>query len=190
MSDREFLGDRKKALEDSFFAKQNQRLLEKMRAEQQKKETLEALRQTAEISDAEVLGRLVDLGIGADTWAALSLVPLVEVAWADGVLDPKERRAVLSGAEAHGVAAGSPSHQLLESWLERRPGPELLQAWGEYMVGVAGALSEPERKALRKQILGRARAVAESAGGFLGLKKVSVEDERVLAELEKAFTPA
>lgn len=188
MSDREFLGDRKKALEDSFFAKQNQRLLEKMREEQRKKEAREALQQATGLSDAEVLGRLVDLGIGADTWAALSLVPLVEVAWADGVLDPKERRAVLSGAEAHGVIPGSASHELLQSWLERRPGPELLQAWGEYMVGVSGALSESERRALKEQILGLARGVAESAGGLLGLKRISVEEERVLAELEKVFS--
>jgi hypothetical protein len=95
---------------------------------------------------------------------------------------------VLSGAEANGVAVGSAGYELLESWLQRRPGPELLRAWGEYMVGVSSALGEDDRRALKEQILGRARAVAESAGGILGLlNRVSAEEERVLAQLEKAF---
>ena len=41
---------------------------------------------------------------------------------------------------------------------------------------------------MREKILGRARAVAEAAGGILGFgSKISPEEEVVLAELEKAF---
>jgi hypothetical protein len=184
----EFLGDRKKALEDSFFAKENKKLLDRLRAEKEKKAAKEGLAQVSGISDAVVLDRLVEIGIGPDTWTALSLVPLVEVAWADGKLDAKERRAVLSAAEANGVSAGSPSYQLLESWLAQRPQARLLEAWGEYMVGVCGQLGEGEREALKSEILGRARSVAEAAGGILGLiNRVSAEEEALLAELEKAF---
>ncbi len=186
--EREFLGDRKKALEDSFFAKQNQKLLEKMRAEQHRKEAKASLAEVAGIADDATLEKLVGMGIEANTWAALSLVPLVEVAWADAVLDPKERRAVLAAAETNGVAAGSASAELLEAWLRERPGPELLAAWGEYMVAVCAGLDEREREALRKEILGRARSVAEAAGGILGLlNRVSSQEEAVLAELEKPF---
>lgn len=186
--DREFLGDRKKALEDSFFAKENQKLLDRMRAEQHKKEAKAGLAEVAGISDADVLEKLVSLGIEPDTWAALSLVPLVEVAWADGSLDPKERRAVLSAAEANGVVAGSPGAALLETWLRARPGPELISAWGEYMVVLCAGLDEAERQKLRREILGRARSVAEAAGGILGLlNRISSQEEAVLAELEKPF---
>jgi hypothetical protein len=186
--DREFLGDRKKALEESFFDKENRKLLEKLRAEQRKKEAKAGLAQIAGIRDEAVLAKLVELGIEPDTWTALSLVPLVEVAWADGTLDDKERRAVLSAAEAHGVASGSASHQLLESWLRARPDARLLEAWGEYMVGVCAELEEGPRRALKADILGRARAVAEAAGGILGLiNRVSAQEEAVLAELEKPF---
>jgi hypothetical protein len=186
--DREFLGDRKKALEDSFFAKENQKLLDKMRAEQHKKEAKAGLAEVAGISDESVLEKLASMGIEPDTWAALSLVPLVEVAWADGSLDPKERRAVLSAAEANGVEPGSASAALLESWLHQRPGPELISAWGEYMVVVCAGLEEGQRKTLRREIVGRARSVAEAAGGILGLlNRISSEEEAVLAELEKPF---
>jgi hypothetical protein len=115
-------------------------------------------------------------------------VPLVEVAWADGELAEKERRAVLSAAEANGVAEGSAGYELLESWLATRPGPELLRAWGEYMVALCAELDEGARRALERQILGRARAVAESAGGILGVvNKVSSREKALLAEIEKPF---
>ena len=187
MSD-EFLGDRKKALEESFFAKENAKLIEKLRAEQRQKSAREGLAAISGISDPAVLDELVKLGIGPETWLAVSLAPLVEVAWADGEVEPAERRAVLAAAEANGVVPGSPSYALLEGWLARRPDARLLQAWGEYIVEVCSRLQVSEREALRRQVVGRARAVAEAAGGILGLgRKVSDREDRVLRELEKAF---
>jgi hypothetical protein len=110
------------------------------------------------------------------------------VAWANGVIEDKERRAVLSAAEANGVVPGSPAHETLHSWLKRRPTASLLQMWGEYIVELRDHLSPTERHALRDEVMGRARAVAEAAGGYLGLiKKISPEEEIVLQELAKAF---
>ena len=136
----------------------------------------------------EVLDKLVELGIGPETWAALEIVPLVEVAWADARMEAKERSAVLAAAEANGIEAGSPSHQLLENWLTHRPDARLLAAWGEYIVGLCADLDPAQRSALREEILGRARSVAEAAGGFLGLgNKISPEEEVVLQQLAKPF---
>jgi hypothetical protein len=184
----EFLGDRKKALEESFFAKENAKLIEKLRAEQHQQSAREGLAAVSGISDPHVLDELVKVGIGPETWLALSLAPLVEVAWADGDVDAAERRAVLAAAEANGVVPGSPSHALLEGWLAKRPDARLLETWGEYIVDVCSRLPAPERESLKRQIMGHARAVAEAAGGILGLgRKVSEREERVLRELEKAF---
>jgi len=184
----EILRDRERALEEQFFARENRKLLEQMRSEQDKQTAREGLLQVSGISDDDLIDKLVELGIGPDSWSALSVVPLVEVAWADGKVEAKERTAVLAGAEANGVSAGSPAHQLLENWLARRPDARLLQAWGEYIVVLTAELSESERNQLAKQILGRARSVAEAVGGVLGLgKKVTAEEEVVLQELGKAF---
>jgi hypothetical protein len=184
----EFLGDRKKALEESFFAKENARLLERMKAEKASKATAEGLAEISGIGDGPVLDTLVELGIDVDTWAAISLVPLVEVAWADGTVDDRERRAVLAAAEANGVFPGSASSELLESWLARRPDARLLAVWGEYIVDLCANLGDGEKAAVKEKVIGRAREVAKAAGGFLGLgPKVSAEEEVILAELEKAF---
>ncbi len=186
MSD-EFLGDRKKALEESFFAKQNAALLERMRAKREKQARAEELARASEIRDPAVIDELVDLGLDAASWAALSLVPLVEVAWADGAIEPRERDAILAAAAEQGIAPGSPSRALLESWLGARPQAALFAAWGEYATGLAARLGSAERAALRREIVERARKVAQSAGGMLGLASVSDAEKRVIAALEKPF---
>ncbi len=185
---KEFLGDRKKALEESFFARENAKLLEQLKAEQDTHETREALAKVSGIESDEILEKLCELGIDADTWTAVSIAPLIEVAWADGKIDDAEREAVLSGAEANGIVSGSPGYELLESWLAHRPDGRLLEVWGTFIVGLCAELGENERESLKNQILGRARRVAEATGGFLGLgSRVSSEEEVILAELAKAF---
>ena len=58
----------------------------------------------------------------------------------------------------------------------------------EYIGALTQSLSVDASDRLRDEVLGRARQVAKEAGGFLGLgSKVSADEERVLAELEKAF---
>jgi len=183
----EFLGDRKKALEESFFAKQNAALLEKMRSKREKQARAEELARGSEIADPALLDELVELGLDAASWAALSLVPLVEVAWADGAIEPRERDAILAAAAQQGIAPGSPSRALLESWLVTRPQPALFAAWGEYATTLAAKLGDAERAKLRREIVERARKVAQSAGGMLGIARTSEAEKRVLAALEKPF---
>ena len=185
----EFLGDRRKSLEETFFAKQNERLRQQLREKQEAVATKEALSAASGINDDAVLATLIELDIRADTLAALVLVPLVEVAWADGRVEDREREAVLSGARDSGLVEGSASDQLLESWLRRRPAPALLESWKEYIGALSGSVSPEAREALKADLLGRARSVAAAAGGLLGFgKKVSREEQAVLDELERAFS--
>jgi hypothetical protein len=188
MDNSELFGDRKKALEEEFFRRQEEKLIAKLRDEEQQREARRALSEASGISDDAVLDRLIQMGIGARTLAPLSLVPLVEVAWADGKLDPRERDAVLAAAKEAGLDPTSPGYGLLETWLSTRPDAHLQELWAEYTRSLCAALAPEDRAALRDEILGRARRVAEAAGGFLGLgSKVSRAEEQVLNELVKAF---
>lgn len=181
--------ERGKSLEEAFFKKQHAEQLEMLRRKQERAEAREALAAASGITDEpDLLDRLAALGIRAETLAALTLIPLVEVAWADGKMDARERDAILRGAESSGIQTGSPSHVLLEIWTQDRPPPELMQSWKGYIDALVGELSADQKWHLEEKIVGRARSVAQAAGGFLGLgSKVSAEEERVLGELEKAF---
>lgn len=183
----EFLEDRKRSLEEAFFAKQNQELVQRLRAKQNRDERTRAVRQASGIDDPEVLARLVDLGLGADTVAALSLVPLIEVAWADGEVQARERQAVLRAAAEVGIEEGSTAAVLLDSWLSRRPDAALLVAWKGFVHQLAAELAPDARRALRDDVLGRARKVAQAAGGLLGAAAVSGKERDKLYELDHAF---
>ena len=115
-------------------------------------------------------------------------MPLVEVAWSDGRIQRNERRAILAGAHANGLAKDSPGYDLLEHWLERPPNSALFEVWRDYVADVCPQLNGRERRALRDEILGRALAVAEAAGSLFGLgNNVSREEAAVLRGIEAAF---
>ncbi len=183
----DFLGDRKKALEESFFAKQNAALLDRMRDEREKKAAVDALATNSKINNRQTLEKLVELGLDTATWTALSIVPLVEVAWADGKVDSRERAAVLEAAHDQGIAKGTPSHELLESWLASRPAGSLFASWGAYAAELAANLSAAERAELSADLHERAEAVARAAGGILGIGSISAAEQRVLDALGTPF---
>jgi hypothetical protein len=183
----DFLADRRKALEEAFFAKQDAKLVARLRAEREKRLAIAALRDASKIDDPELLEKLIDLGIDARSWTALALVPLVEVAWADGTVDPKEREAVLAAAREHGVEPGSAGQALLENLLTTRPDAAVFAAWGSYVTELAANFTADVREAMRARLVERARKVARAAGGMLGIHSISDAEKRVIAALEKPF---
>lgn len=173
-----------RTLEDAFFTKENARLLEQLKEKQKR----EALREMVQIKDETFLDRLIELGIGPETVLALTLVPLIAVAWADGTLDGRERDAIIKAAEEKGVSPETAGHQLLETWLSRRPERELFDSWKQYVRGIWETFTDEERQRMRERTLDWALAVAEASGGFLGvISKVSPAERVVIEELEKVL---
>jgi hypothetical protein len=180
------LKERKDALENEFFARENAKALEELREQESAIAAREDLGEETGIYDAPTLDALVAVGITAETLAALSLVPLVAVAWADGKLDAGERKAILQASDELGL--GDAQRVLLDGWLERAPGGELLEAWKGYIASLLGELHAEAVAELRTRLVGGARQVAEAAGGLLGLgNKVSASEAALLAELDACF---
>lgn len=175
-------------LEEAFFLENDRVLIEKLKKLNQMKETKENLARVSGIHNDAVLEKLVKLEIRPDVVAALALVPLIEVAWADGDINARERAAVLNAAEKRDIERDGIEHQLLERWLEHKPEPRLIEAWTHYIEGLVHALGQDESRALEKELMGLTRSVAEASGGFLGLgSKVSPAEEAMIKRLEKAF---
>jgi hypothetical protein len=178
----------KKNLEDEFFFKEDQRLINQLKEMRKLKETKAELSKVSGITDEAVLQKLVDLNVRPETLASLSLVPLVEVAWADGEVDEDEKRSVLTGAEKMGFAKGSTDYTLLTEWMQHKPSPKLLEAWIHYVQGLCGVLTQKEMAELKRKFIGQTKSVAEASGGFLGLgNKISKAEEDVLKKLDSAF---
>ena len=176
-----------RALEDSFFAKENARVLQELRAASVREEKKKEFREYLDIESEDVLDALIDLEVEPETLVAFTLVPLVEVAWADGEIQANEREAIIKAAIERGVEDGSPTCTLLRNWLQTPPDPVLLETWRGYIEELMTSLGERARTHLKSASIGRARAVAEAAGGFLGIGSISAAEKKKLEELEWAF---
>jgi hypothetical protein len=182
------LQKRRASLEEAFYMEEDRKLIEKYRELQKMDENKRNLAHVSGIHNEAVLKKLVELDVRAETLASLAVVPLVEVAWADNVVDEQEKKAVLKAAAKIGFKKGEIDYSLLEQWLTHKPKQEMLVAWENFVKGLCEALPHAERDALRDELLGHAREVAAASGGFLGLtSKVSDEEEKVLKRLSAAF---
>jgi len=174
------------SLEDAFFAKEDLRLVESLREMKALEQTTGLLAEVSGIKDPKVLERLALLKVSPAAAASLAILPLVEVAWADGSVDAAERQAVLSALDK-ALFFQTIDRDIVEAWLERRPPKHLVEAWDHYVKDLTAELSPAERKALADDILAHARQVALAAGAFLGFGGVSKPEQAVLDRLAKAF---
>jgi hypothetical protein len=177
-----------RSIEAAFYKKDVDSFRTALAAEEAK--AAGALGRATGIDDPDLLARLAELGIRPETLAALTLIPLIETAWADGVMHAKEREAVLRGAATSGIAPESASYRLLELWTIERPAREIAAIWREFIAAIAKSLTARERAALRAKVIGRAWSVANAAGGFLdATPNVSAEEQAALDALDAAFGP-
>jgi len=178
---------RERALEEEFFAKKNQQLLDKLKSTFDQDVTREKLQAATGITDPQVLERLIALQVRGETMTAFWLYPLVEVAWADGKLDARERDAILEAAVGAGMERGSAGYEMLESVMADGPTEARRKVWFAYARDLAGRLDAAERRRVREDLVGRARKVAEASGGILGIGRVSAAEQRILAAIAEPF---
>ena len=179
------LDDRRQALEEAFFKKENERLMQRLREERDQENERAALGRACGISDEALLDTLLAQGVRAESVAALVLVPQVTVAWADGTLSPGERTAILESADQAGTERSSPAYELLEHWLEYAPAEQLFKTWELYVNVLCETLEQADRKRLADDILARSKKVAQAAGFVL--KRTSSEEQAVLDRIKAAF---
>ncbi|MEO1614676.1 MAG: hypothetical protein AAFV88_02430 [Planctomycetota bacterium] len=175
---------RGQALENQYFQRVDQQLLERLRREKEKRKELGKLARAAGLHDDDVAQHLLDSGIDASNVAALTLTPLVFVAWASGTVTTEERRGVISAALRRGVNSNATAFQLLEQWLHTQPRRELWNAWAEYATEVHRSLPELTAAKLKRRLIEQAERVALASGGFLGIGKISAAEQRVIDEID------
>lgn len=181
------LDDRRRALEEEYFRADNERKVAALRERARAEHDREALAAMAGTSDPAVLDELMSLHVEPSTFAAFALAPLVEVAWANGALEPGERRTILGDVDAARLPEGTAAREALDGWLDERPDASLMDAWVDYTRAVARLLAPDVLESVRDETVARVRTVAEAAGGLLGVHRVSEEEAAVLERVQAAF---
>lgn len=182
--------DRRRALEEQFFLKQNEALVRKLKEASARSATRAEIQELTGISQPHLLDALADMKVGSAATLVMSMFPLIEVAWADGAVSEQEQRLVLEQANALGIRVGTEASIFLAHWLDERPDETWHTLWTQYMGELCQLMSADDRVLLKNELLGRARHVAEASGGILGRGwSVSGAERAVLDRLALAFGP-
>ena len=133
-------------------------------------------------------GQLEPVHAASSSVAALSLLPAIQVAWADGEVQAEERELILRLAREHGLMDDAAVMAKINRWLEVPPSDaETREAIAE-LRGLHAAGSEAERREVDR-VVGWARAVAKASGGILGAFAVSDDERREIERFEAALAP-
>jgi len=169
--------------EDDYFHRQEQEALERQHRRSAQDAAAASLMATLGITDAAVADELAGAGFTPETARLLFVVPAVQVAWSDGEASAKEKAQVLDIAAHLGAPSGSGAHARLEGWLRESPPEGFFQIAINGIKAVLANRPPAEAEALRTEVLGNCRRVAEASGGFLGMAKVSEEEEHIRQKL-------
>ena len=179
--------ERGRALEDEFFRRVDEELAAELKSKLGAEIQIKALGEATGFSDQKLLQELVDLGLSPQTVLAISLVPLVLVAWADGKVDQNERPAIMAEAKEQGITDGSPAARMLKHWLNSEPDSKLGAAWIHYIQTIYDDMEQESRDAMLRDFDHRTRAIAKSSGGVLGFGKISEVEQSVIDDLRQVF---
>jgi hypothetical protein len=189
MQDR-ILGDREKALEETYFRQEDAKLLTRLRQYAKLDDIAVALSEKLQIDNIGLLERVKALGITADTASAFFLAPLIQVAWSDGSVTKNEHDKVLLLAHERGIEAGSPADAQLEEWLRIRPSDDIFGTAVDVWKNAFEVLPRVQREERINQVLDACQKVASASGKevptLLALGGTVISSEQVTIEAIKA----
>jgi hypothetical protein len=169
--------------EEDYFRQRDRELLEKMRKAAAADQARKDLGQAIGVHDQELLAELEGLGFTPDTIRLLPIVPVLQVAWAEGGVSAAERKMLVDLARARGISEGSPADLKLTEWMERHPSAETFRKAGRLITALleqhAGGNTEIDPDDLIRYCEG----IAAASGGFFGIGKVSAEERAALEQI-------
>ncbi len=187
MSQDDFLDDRRRASEDDYFRKKDRELIEKMRQAAAADRAKTELSTRTGLSDPALIAELGALGFTPDTISVLPLVPVVQMAWAEGGITPAERDMLIRLARGRGIAAGGAADQQLSDWMARRPSDDvfaramrLIRAMLDTGTAVDGSLNADD-------VIKYSESIAAASGGLFGIGKISAEERETLGQIVSAL---
>jgi len=174
-------GDREKAIEDTYFRKEDTKLLEKLREKAPLDQIALALRNKLHVDNPGLLMRARATGVAPDAAPALFLAPLVQVAWADGSISRAERKAVLRLARSRGVDPESAAGGQLIDWMDERPPDSIFETALEVIKYGFSVLTPGEREDRIRGIVDACSEVAAASGTIMGWALALVDPDAAAA---------
>jgi len=134
--------------------------------------------------EAELREALKGLGMSKESWRALPLLPLVQVAWADGEIQDSERTLILRIATDYGLDEDGQMH--LTNWLAFPPTRETVSAGQNVLLALCSSKG-PADLQLLDDVIAFSHQVAAAAGGFFGIGSISSEEAQAIDKIGEAL---
>lgn len=184
MAEKDKFAQREHWLEEEYFGRKNQELIEKMRERRAREEDRQKMAEIMGVNDQEVLEALQDLGYTSETIQLLHIVPLVEVAWAEGGVAEREREMIYRIAESRGIQPDTAAYEMLSRWLEEKPSGRFFENTLHAIGVVLALLPEEQRQASRQDLIAYCSQIASAvASGILGRGGVTDEERALIAHI-------
>lgn len=138
------------------------------------------------MTDAELAETLRALGMDVVSWRALPLLPLVQVAWADGRIQDAERDLILELARSRFLLEEE-GQMLLRNWLHHPPTPSYVRLGQDALVQLCNHNAAPIGPSQLGDVVDFAKQVAAAAGGFYGFGAVGKAEAEAIEQIAGAL---
>lgn len=183
MSNGDGITDDVRKREEEYFRKQDRELIERMRKAAEAEQARKNLESATGLHDSAMLAELQALGFTPDTIALLPLVPVLQVAWAEGGVSAAERTMILNLARSRGIENGSPADQQLTDWLDRQPAEETFRKAQRLISAMLEQPGGSDIKVNADDLMNYCEQIAAASGGIFGIGKVSAEERVTLEQI-------
>ena len=183
MSDYDALTKRGRALEDEYFRNKDRELIEKIRQAAATEQARQDLGRKAGLADPQDVQELQDLGFTPDTVGLLPLVPIIQMAWAEGGIAKAERELILRLARSRGIEAGSAADQRLTEWLTHQPAEAVFAGATRLIRAILDSGAAQTGNLNADDLVKYCEEIASASGGVFGIGRVSAEERALLASI-------
>ncbi len=184
MAEKDKFAQREHWLEEEYFGRKNQELIEKLRESRAREADRQKMAEMMGVDDQDVLEALQDLGYTSETIPLLHIVPLVEVAWAEGGVADREREMIFKIAEARGVPPDGVAHEMLSHWLENKPSERFFDNSLRAIRVIFDLLPEDQRLAGRRDLIAYCSQIASAvSSGIFGPGGTNDEERAMIARI-------
>jgi len=184
MAEHDSLAERGRAIEEEYFRRKDRELIEKMRQAAAAEQARGEMGRRTGLDDPALLKELQDLGFTPDTVILLPLVPVLEMAWAEGGITAAERHLIVKLARSRGIEEKSPADGQLDQWMASQPGAAVFERAGRLINAVLASGSDRTASGLTAQdLVAYCEKIASASGGILGMGKISSDERALLSRI-------
>jgi hypothetical protein len=169
--------------EEEYFRRKDRELIERMRQQTETAASRQALESATGIHDPESLQDLEALGFTARTIALLPLVPVLQVAWAEGSISMAERELIIKLARARDIEPGTDADVQLQEWLDVRPAAAVFSKAGRLIAAMLDHPAGAELQVSADDLMKYCEQIAHASGGVFGFGSVSAQEKAALEQV-------